>query len=483
MFIAKHITTFADDEDGGVLVYWAMALAAFLGLLGLTFDFGRLATTQSELQSYADSVAIAAAAELDGRSDALTRAERAAQNLISDTQTFGNGDTVLSGVDAFTLTYYAAAPDGGFDRDTNPITDSAAQARFAAVDVTAQEVTLGFTAASAALTGAQAQNAFTSARAVGQFSLEACDVAPIAVCLPSVNFSADAAVGQTLELEASTEISLGLPGTFAALESVTDLLDGLNICAGLLGNALSTCLLAAREPATECTPQGGLTLSADVSVSDLSDALNTRFGMFDGVASGFEGLTDFSPAPNVLSGLTDALGVCLPDLGAPSQDTIGLPSDDCIAAGSCSVQGDGSWVLGRQAYVDAHYEGVDPFPAATTRYAFYRAEVEAAANAAGNTGGGLLGGLLGGALGGEMCSPFDDFDPTRRLGVFAGVDCSSLEAGASVSSLPVQQYFEGFFLGPITDGSLAIEVTACLGGSCGDGELDTEVRDVVRLVE
>ncbi len=483
MRIAQHITSFSRQEDGGVLVYWAMALAAFLGLLGLTFDFGRLATTQSELQSYADSVAIAAAAELDGRSDAITRANRAAEDLISDTQTFGNGDKALAGVDAFELTFYESAPDGTFDRTANAMTTNPAQARYAAVDVASQEVTLGLTAASAAISGEQVQNAFTSASAVGQFSVEACDVAPVAVCLPSINFSADAAIGQTLELNASTDISLGLPGSFAALNTITDQLDGLNICAGLLGNALNACLLAAREPATACTPRGGLTLSADVSVQNLEDALNTRFGIFEGVASGFAGITEFSPAPNVLGGLTDALGVCLPSALTPTQDTVGLPSDDCFAAGSCSVRGDGSWVLGRQAYIDANYEGVDPFPAATTRYAFYKAEIEAAAANAGATGGGVLGGLLGGDLGGEMCSPFDDFDPTRRLAVFAGVDCSSLAAGASVNSLPVQQFFEGFLLGPVTDGSLAIEVTACLGGSCGGGELDTEVRDIVRLVE
>ena len=48
---------------------------------------------------------------------------------------------------------------------------------------------------------------------------------------------------------------------------------------------------------------------------------------------------------------------------------------------------------------------------------------------------------------------------------------------------PVQAYLEVFVLGPGKNGLLDVEVTACLGGSCGKGNLGTDVRDVVRLVE
>ena len=64
--------------------------------------------------------------------------------------------------------------------------------------------------------------------------------------------------------------------------------------------------------------------------------------------------------------------------------------------------------------------------------------------------------------------------------VLAGVDCSNASNGALP---PVRQFLEVFVLGPGEDGLLNVEVTACLGGSCGNGNLDTQVQDVVRLVE
>jgi hypothetical protein len=67
--------------------------------------------------------------------------------------------------------------------------------------------------------------------------------------------------------------------------------------------------------------------------------------------------------------------------------------------------------------------------------------------------------------------------------VFAGIDCNSISVDAAVTVPPVRQFFEGFVLSPVTDGKLSVEITACLGGGCGKGNLDTDVRDIVRLVE
>ncbi|TNC59232.1 pilus assembly protein TadG-related protein, partial [Rubellimicrobium roseum] len=65
------------DEEGTFIVFFALALAALLGMIALSFDLGRVASTQAELQSFADNVALAAAGELDGGSDAITRAQAA----------------------------------------------------------------------------------------------------------------------------------------------------------------------------------------------------------------------------------------------------------------------------------------------------------------------------------------------------------------------------------------------------------------------
>ena len=75
-----HLDSFGRDDDGAILVFWAVGLAVFLGVVALSFDTGRIFSTQSELQSFADHVALAAAGELDGADDAITRAQAAAAN-------------------------------------------------------------------------------------------------------------------------------------------------------------------------------------------------------------------------------------------------------------------------------------------------------------------------------------------------------------------------------------------------------------------
>ena len=92
------------------MAFWAMTLAVFIGLVALSVDFGRMAATQSELQSYADNVALAAAGELNGLSGSITRATLAAQTFIIDTQTFGDGDVILSNEGDYQLAFFSSPP-------------------------------------------------------------------------------------------------------------------------------------------------------------------------------------------------------------------------------------------------------------------------------------------------------------------------------------------------------------------------------------
>ena len=45
------------------------------GVLGMAFDIGRMYIAKSELQSFADAAALAAALRLDGQSTGITRAQ------------------------------------------------------------------------------------------------------------------------------------------------------------------------------------------------------------------------------------------------------------------------------------------------------------------------------------------------------------------------------------------------------------------------
>ena len=495
MRLPKPLKHFTESEDGAVLVLWSLALVVFLGLLGVIFDIGRLGTTQSELQSYADSISLAAAAELDGDADALTRARAAADNLIFDTQTYAEGDKILSGPKDVTLIFYQPGPDGRFARDAALVTTNPYRARFVEARIDNHKVAPGLGAAFAALSDAPELSGEVSAYAVSGFSLEACNVAPVAMCLPSVEFDARSAIGSTLELEASVDVTQLVPGQITAFHSLTNALDGLTVCAGLLGGDLEACLLAARQPETACTGQGGLVLSTSLDGNDVMDALNTRFDTFSGVASQFTANPLFSAAPNILTGMTSSGGACGLMSGQidTSLEDYALPADDCIETGACGIMGDGNWDTGRAAYVEAYYQGEEPFPAAKTRFEFYQKEIATYADGGlaltadqlldllGGQGG-LLG-LVGNQQQADFCAPQQNMDPSRRLMVIAGIDCSSGAVDATVSAPPVQEFFEVFTLGPVRDGKLKVEISACLGGDCGKGNLDTEIHDIIRLVE
>ncbi|WP_299565895.1 pilus assembly protein TadG-related protein [uncultured Sulfitobacter sp.] len=487
---SEHLNGYTRDERGSMLVFWAFSLVAFLGLMALIFDVGRLGTTQSELQSFADSVALASAAELDGRTDAIDRAQNAARLLITDSQTFTTRSKTLTGADV-TLTFYRPNAEGRFLRTPALRTTQPRAARFVDVAVVDSHVPLGF----GAIFRDADINTRASARATGTFELEACNVAPVAMCAPTIGLDADAAIGSTLQLDASVNVNNLLPGNISVVNNLTDALDGLSICAGLLGDALNACLIASRTPETACTGRGGLEISVGLDGDGVMQAVNTRFGEAVGAASGLVG-DAFAAAPSIFAGRLDGAGLCQPDAGGP----VALPSDDCFDGGGCTVQGNGDWETGRLAYINAHFDGTDPFPEARTRFDFYRAELAASGEISTGSGGGdgLIGGLLGtvtdtvNQLTGRLCAPLSGLgagaalDPERRLMVIAAIDCLNVDVQAGVSA-PVIQYFEAFALGPAADGKLNVEVTACLGSGCrtgdGRGALDTVVRDVVRLVE
>jgi hypothetical protein len=65
-------------QRGAVIVTASLFLLFLLGFMGIAMDFGHLFVVKTELQTSMDSCALAGAQELDGQSDALTRATSAA---------------------------------------------------------------------------------------------------------------------------------------------------------------------------------------------------------------------------------------------------------------------------------------------------------------------------------------------------------------------------------------------------------------------
>ena len=64
-------------QRGAVAVVVGIAIVVLIGMIGLALDLGQMFVNKTELQNAADACALAAARELDGNADALTRADAA----------------------------------------------------------------------------------------------------------------------------------------------------------------------------------------------------------------------------------------------------------------------------------------------------------------------------------------------------------------------------------------------------------------------
>jgi Flp pilus assembly protein TadG len=80
----RPLRTFLRSADGAVAPTIALSLAALIAAGGIAFDYARLASMDTELQSAADQAALAAATQLDGEANARARATAAAQNLVAN---------------------------------------------------------------------------------------------------------------------------------------------------------------------------------------------------------------------------------------------------------------------------------------------------------------------------------------------------------------------------------------------------------------
>ncbi|PKP73561.1 MAG: hypothetical protein CVT84_12925 [Alphaproteobacteria bacterium HGW-Alphaproteobacteria-6] len=428
-------TRFARDEDGAILLFWAFALAAILGIVALSFDLGRVASTQSELQSYADHVALAAAGELDGKADAITRAQGAAANLIADSQTFGTGGQALSSAN-YTLDFFATLPPSDLTAMTAPTTVPE-DAVYARVTLTPKTVPYAFGAA-----------------------LQVLDITPMMFCIPGTSFDADnpATIGDMIRLRSGGSGGQWGPGNFGFLEPTTLALDASGNCAGSGGTGPTLrCVLGAVGNITQCFAVRGVNTEPGQKVGITNAALNTRFDMWSGAMKNEYDNPIFAPAPNVIKGM-EPQGGYPPSPPPPGQcnwsqqpvtsDTAALPQDDCFGGTpSCAPYGDGDWTTGRATYVATNYGGTDLHGAATTRYQYYLSEIALAA------GGPILTGKT--ETGRPMCSPNQSADPDRRVIIAAGVNCDPNNGGTlitgSTPNVPVHQMVKMFITEPVVD--------------------------------
>jgi Flp pilus assembly protein TadG len=475
------------SKDGAVAPLVALTLTALIAAGGIAFDYARMASLDTELQSAADQAALAAASQLDGESGACARAVAAAQNLVSNKTYFANdlGGVAVTIADSGVCTNDTDITDDPaasvrFFQDkagTTPA-DNVANAHFVEVRVNSRRANYALTAIVGAMTSGD-----ISAKARAGLGTALCKVPPLMICNPTPGTPIDWNSMRGRGLRAvSNQGANWAPGAF-----------------GYIGpqDANSTeKALAYQNPIFDCQ---GINTEEPVSTgapTPAITAINTRFDIYDIPGGGGNVLSPClnspgsacPPALNVVKDLVrPAGGACKMgnDWQLPTNrfspraysasdtamtpidadgniDAMGLPRDDCHYTSYNSPCpggriGDGKWARGD--YFNKYHAGNIPPSASTmTRYETYRWEIDQAAIPAQVAGGSKTQGKNVIPLyqwGAPSCNATIP-DPTRDrrvIQVAIGDNCAALHG----ASTPVQigAWIDAFLVEPGTSGTNA----------------------------
>jgi Flp pilus assembly protein TadG len=498
----KH---FWRDTEGAVLPLATIMLVVFVGGGLLAIDASRYMDLQTQLQKAADAAALAAAAELDRKPTAISRANLAVQNLVSNRQVFGEG---VPNVQVATR-FLASLPAS----DNTPIpaasvTADPKLARF--VEVTVNPTTLN-TVFPATFMGAATNTAVTSAVAVAGFDSVACKFTPVYICNPYEGLGEDfLTIAKTPSfrrrlLQITSEPGgAAYPGNFGYLSPPTG-----------QGNPPLEDMLAAVNPGA-CFRQNGVeTRTGNPSVED---ALNVRFDLFrqGGGPNSYRNNPAYPPAANVRKGYkigtggtqdackqeaaynTEVVPSTDPVTGADPSGRRGLTRDTCfypttaagtpnpsypctLAGADASVQGrvgDGNWDL--TGYMKTNHNDVPSSnwpPSDSSRYEVYLWEIANSRVSHASTGG---------ETGTKFCSSVPaTATPDRRILYGAVINCrqnAALLNGGSGEDIPVLAFAKFFLTEPAQGETSGRKVIwAELVDIIEPGDDDGVLRDQVQL--
>lgn len=435
----------AADTRGGILALSVVLLLFVLGTGGLILDFGRVWNSQSELQSFADHAALVAAGELDGNPDAITRANNALAQLISDRQAYAAQDLTLDAND-LEVAFLRGLPASDTDNDFGPfITTDPALAQYVRVVVNPHTVSTVFANVLLAVSGNAQVDIGVQAAAVAGWTQYVCDITPLMFCPPS-GMDRDTLrswlPGRQIRLKAQ---NFWGPGAFGLLDVNFD----PNGPCGTpnQGANFFRCAVGVERSITRCFSRRGVDIRPGQASGPSESGLNTRFDIYSTSLQGKKTDPNFAPAPNVIKGYKpQGGGSCIGNNPTPS-NVAELPKASCLLSGTCSGPSprfsDSPTVdeAGRQAYVQQNYTSVgmaDKTGGATTRYQMYLNEIA-------NSGGGDILDTSAGLQesGRPMCHSGMSSNPDRRVLVAAAVDCSALPPG-NASNAPVIDFYRIF---------------------------------------
>jgi len=465
---------FARDEGGAMTIYLLIMSILMFGILGLLIDTSRSFIAHTQMQDYIDDIALAAANELDGEADAITRAQAVIDSaLLSKSTSLG----VTGGEYGVGNIYYLK----GAPRSTGStlrledfadlITTDATLATHVVIASANQAVSWGLLnitvsgntssdprPAAEKSAGSTPINTWAAATLVRE---RYCVEPEIVACAPASVDMSSLQAGTQLRLVKNREGNWQ-PGEYGLPTDAAD--DQYGTCEAYSGNAKLECLLAIDTHNTTCGDPivsfsgdpmqdvaytvGGTTTIVSEDSLHVNRGINPRFGIFDPDAASYQQSGNVSIDANHVSGKPYTCDGTVQDA---SSETQGLPRDECFDDGTCDVVSTNpvSETALKLYWEKAH--GTSNLPRnedgerISTRYEAYLYE--------------LRNGLINpedssSAVGPRaQCHPNTsvtdaDVKGNRRLLEVAFVDCSGLD-GVVATEVPVETYVSAFVTDPV----------------------------------
>lgn len=479
------LSRFVRDERGVALILVTVMLPVLVGFSLLAIDMSRVNNLHNDLQKAADAFALAAAAELDGREDAHTRAQLALATLVQNSSKFSDDGTHILTRDAditWRFLEHLPATDDLPIVDDPYISEGPTESQFIEVTVTPT----GFSSIFPASFLGGADNFNVGSTAVAGFAgVVTCDLTPVFICNPFEHsdeplheiVSDQNFYRRSIRLVEGGE-SMG-PGNFGFIDASNDPGYGENrlsedIASGTIESCVNSQFLR--------TQPGNLS-------ERVKKGFNTRFDIFAAQGNAFPAKDDarWPPAPNVRKGYkpgtTGQPHVCNTVAANDPANYLQMMRDQSFPDG---VIGDGQWPYFQ--YLDVNnlaglkdtfinpdtglpYTNENP-PA---RYDLYLEEVRLGLQSTTS---------VGGESGAPNCSP-NVGASDRRLIYGAIVNCDAENEAGNLngrSGTPRAIGYASFFLTePVTAADEVMAEIVDIDGIHGRGTMVNFARDNVQL--
>ena len=294
----RHQPKLPKRQRGAVAVVVGLSIFVLVGMIGLALDLGQMFVNKTELQNAADACALAAARELDGNADALTRAD-AAGVLVGTQNGVGFQDAAVA-LTAADISYSEhLSPNSAYQTSADGA--DPATARFAMCTVERDDIGMWFMG----VRGFGDQTVSAYAVATLASSQSTCAI-PIGLCkMPGGSApSFGLVVGQWYggKFESGTPSTTGSynwidfnPGGGGANE-LKDLFSGPGQCE---------------------LPPVGTQVGQQGQIAAAADAWNTRFGLYKGAYNLTSSPPDFTGNAYIQAGI--GIGK---DIGQPGSQVI-----------------------------------------------------------------------------------------------------------------------------------------------------------------